>query len=377
MRRNRVFAAMLAVLMVVSLTACGRESVGTPGGELENGVAAIEDAMTTKPNESSSASTTPIDDLRDGSSTDTVATPDDFPDAYNFGSGKISDYSRTAMLQKMPEPAGNNTVLNTAADPANIQVLYLWEEGNVPARTKFTQDMTGYFDDWNFRPYVTAIPVREGVKPKGAVVLMAGGAYQFRGNYTDSLPTAAALRELGFQTFIVDYRLSPYTQEEGALDVARAVRFVRKNAEVYGIDPDDIAVMGFSAGGIQAGEFLMHYDEDVTGTALDSTYVPDELDAVLAYASAAGMIYSFYGRLSVGNMDASWLAEGDLPPTFYVYGTEDPFYRQFQQQYDVISGMGISTGRIVLNGWPHGFGSDGGWVKDYAAWLETVFSEME
>lgn len=136
--------------------------------------------MTTKPNESSSASTTPIDDLRNGSSTDTVATPGDFPDAYNFGSGKISDYSRTAMLQKMPEPAGNNTVLNTAADPANIQVLYLWEEGNAPARTKFTQDMTGYFDDWNFRPYVTAIPVREGVEPKGAVVLMAGGAYQFR-----------------------------------------------------------------------------------------------------------------------------------------------------------------------------------------------------
>ena len=276
--------------MVVSLTACGRESVGTPGGELENGVAAIEDAMTTKPNESSSASTTPIDDLRDGSTKDTVATPGDFPDAYNFGSGKISDYSRTAMLQKMPEPAGNNTVLNTAADPANIQVLYLWEEGNVPARTKFTQDMTGYFDDWNFRPYVTAIPVREGVKPKGAVVLMAGGAYQFRGNYTDSLPTAAALRELGFQTFIVDYRLSPYTQEEGALDVARAVRFVRKNAEIYGIDPDDIAVMGFSAGGIQAGEFLMHYDEDVTGTALDSTYVPDELAAPIKQGDVVGTV---------------------------------------------------------------------------------------
>ena len=32
------------------------------------------------------------------------------------------------------------------------------------------------------------------------------------------------------------------------------------------------------------------------------------------------------------------------------------------------------TGRIVLNGWPHGFGSDGGWVKNYAAWLETIFA---
>ncbi len=108
-----------------------------------------------------------------------------------------------------------------------------------------------------------------------------------------------------------------YSQEEGALDVARAVRFVRKNADVYGIDPDDIAVMGFSAGGIQAGEFLMHYDEEVNGTALDDRYEPDELDEVLAHASAAGMIYSFYGRLSVGNMDPDWLAQGNLPPTFY------------------------------------------------------------
>lgn len=33
--------------------------------------------------------------------------------------------------------------------------------------------------------------------------------------------------------------------------------------------------MGFSAGGIQAGEFLMHYDEDVNGTALDESYVPE------------------------------------------------------------------------------------------------------
>lgn len=196
----------------------------------------------------------------------------------------------------MPAPEGNETVLNTKPNPKKIQALYLWKEGKAPAKTKFTKDMTGYFDEWDFRPYVTAIPVKSGVKPKGAVVLMAGGAYQFRGNYTDSLPTAAALREYGFHTFIVDYRLEPYSQEEGALDVARAVRFIRKNADVYGIDRDDIAVMGFSAGGIQAGEFLMHYDEKVTGTELDKSYVPDELDKIPAHASADGMIYSFYDQ---------------------------------------------------------------------------------
>lgn len=53
------------------------------------------------------------------------------------------------MLQKMPEPVDNATVLNTSADPNHIQALYLWEEGNVPAKTQFTAAMTGYFDNWD------------------------------------------------------------------------------------------------------------------------------------------------------------------------------------------------------------------------------------
>lgn len=372
---RRIQLLIISFFIVCILASCGVAGSPTTGNDgLKDGLSAIEDAMGAGTGKATGKATGKnMDDLREGTSEDTVATPEDFPEVYDYGSGKISDYDRSAMLKKMPKPKGNETVLNTAADPENIQVLYLWEKDNVPAETTFTEDMTGYFDNWDFRPYVTAIPVKDGVTPKGAVVLMAGGAYQFRGNYTDALPTAAALREYGYQTFIVDYRLEPYSQEEGALDVARAVRFVRKNADIYGIDPDDIAVMGFSAGGIQAGEFLMHYDEMVNGTALDKNYVPDELDQIPAHASADGMIYSFYGRLSVGNMDEDWLREGDLPPTFYVYGTEDPFYNQFQQQYQVLQDMGIQTERIVLDGWPHGFGSDGGWVKDYADWLEKIF----
>ena len=204
------------------------------------------------------------------------------------------------------------------------------------------------------------------------------------------------LAEAGYHVDAVDYTEGMLEKaKENAGDLCRNIRFLRMDAQkldfedntfdvvisrnlTWNLEHPDVAYREcFSAGGIQAGEFLMHYDEDVNGTALDESYVPDALDAVPAHASAAGMIYSFYGRLSVGNMDPDWLAEGDLPPTFYVYGTEDPFYRQFQQQYDVIRNMGISAGRIVLNSWPHGFGSDGGWVNDYAAWLESVFANKE
>ena len=313
--------------------------------------------------------------LREGTSGETLAAPADFPPAYDYGSGLMGDWSQDLQVRRMPLPErAEDTVAHAEVRPDEFQALYLWEEGNVPAVTAFTPGMTGYFDPYDFRPYVTSIPLPEGVSARGAVVLLAGGAYRIRGNYTDTLPTAAQLREYGLRPFIVDYRLQPYSQQEGALDVARAVRFIRQNAETYGIDPDDIAVMGYSAGGIQAGQFLMGYDEDVSGTILDPSYQPDELDALRAYAAADGMIYSFYGRLSHGTLDQAALAEADLPPTFFVYGTEDPFYDQFEAQYRLLSEMGIAAGRIVLDGWPHGFGGDGGWVRDYAAWLTDLFS---
>ena len=136
------------------------------------------------------------------------------------------------------------------------------------------------------------------------------------------MPTAAHLRELGFQCFIVDDRLNLYTLK-GALDVARAVRLIRHNARAYHIQKDQIAVMGYSAGGILAREFLLHYDGKMTGQSLDDSYQPDALDHIDAKASAAGMIYSFHGRLSVASLDRSDLKKGNLPPTFYVYGTEN------------------------------------------------------
>ena len=59
---------------------------------------------------------------------------------------------------------------------------------------------------------------------------------------------------------MVHYRVCPYTMQEGALDLARAVRYVRSHADDYQIDEEDIAIIGFSAGGILCGEEVLHYD---------------------------------------------------------------------------------------------------------------------
>ena len=243
-----------------------------------------------------------------------------------------------------PEGGTGNTVATAQVTPHAQQVLYLWEEGNAPAVTEYTVNNGSYSDDPDFRPYLTTFPVPEGTAVKGAVLICPGGAFQFRSD-----------------------------QPEGV--AARAVRFVRAHAEDYGIDPADIAVMGFSAGGILSGEMLLHFDGTVNGTALDPDYVPDALDQVSADGAACGMIYAFYGRLSVGTTDVDLLRSGSLPPTFYCYGTRDPFYRQFLANADAAEAAGVSVERLQLDGMPHGFGAQGDWIPTYDQWLTTVFSQ--
>ncbi|MFQ7217565.1 flavodoxin [Enterocloster sp.] len=224
------------------------------------------------------------------------------------------------------------TVASTAVPtPTQQQRIYLWDEGNMPAITEYTENTGFYADDPDFRPYMTFYPVPEGTEIKGAVLVNSGGAFAYRSNENEGGPTAEDLSRLGYQSFLVDYRVSPYTQEEGALDLARAVRFVRAHAIEYGIDEKDIAVMGFSAGGILSGEELLNYDGMVNGRTLDKRYVPDALDDVSADAAAAGMIYSFYGRLSAATDDVEKLAVSDLPPTFFAMAQEIPLFQSLKK----------------------------------------------
>ena len=164
--------------------------------------------------------------------------------------------------------------------------------------------------------------------------------------------------------------------QEGALDLARAVRYVRLHAKDYGIEEKDIVVMGFSAGGILCGEFLLHFDGTTNGTAIDPKYVPDQLDAISADASAVGMIYSFYGRLSVASTDVEKFKASGLPPSYFLYGTRDPFVSQSEACVNALQQAGVPVESHALQGMPHGFGAgDGKWILDFDKWLIDIFDK--
>lgn len=95
---------------------------------------------------------------------------------------------------------------------------------------------------------------------------------------------------------------------------------------------------------------------------IDSNYKPDEVSAEV---KAVGMIYSFYGRLSVASLGID-LFRCSIPSTFYAYGTEDLFYDQ----------MNDSVKAHVLNERSHGFRvgqNDDEWINPFDKWLPNIF----
>ncbi len=247
----------------------------------------------------------------------------------------------------------------------------LWKKGNIPTVTYDVNNSDGP----DFIPNMEVFTVPEGVEPKGALIICPGGAFVFRSMRNEGYDIADMFVPMGYQCFVVNYRIQPYTMRESATDLQRAIRYVRAHADQYRLRPENIALVGFSAGGILNGEVLLNWRDLTNGKALDASYMPDELDNVPVSACAAGMIYSFYGRLSVSMNDVATLRDADLPPAFYCWGTRDGFASQFRQNSDAVRQAGCEVETLVLEGYPHGYGSAGSpavWGNRFDAFLSKI-----
>ena len=123
-------------------------------------------------------------------------------------------------------------------------------------------------------PTITHYPPAKR-KSNAAFVIFPGGAYVGRAPY-EGEGYAEFLNDFGINAFVVAYRVMPAAFPAPLLDARRAVRFVRANAERFGIDPHKIAVIGSSAGGHLAA-LVSTFCEAIEGEGIDEI---DEIDAL-------------------------------------------------------------------------------------------------
>jgi len=107
---------------------------------------------------------------------------------------------------------------------------------------KFTLDLT---DDGKAQ-MVCFLPVSPSGK---AVVGVPGGGYSMLSNTHEGTMASGWMNERGIAYFVVNYRLPEGDRTIPMGDVQKGIRIVRDSAAVWGINPNDVGIMGFSAGG--------------------------------------------------------------------------------------------------------------------------------
>lgn len=118
-------------------------------------------------------------------------------------------------------------------------------------------------------PTLTPYPI-EGARgpsaPSAAVVVCPGGGYGGLAAH-EGKDYALWLNQQGIAAFVLRYRLGSagYRHPCMLADAARAVRWVRAQAEALRIDPERVGIMGSSAGGHLAATLLTHFDAGAAG----------------------------------------------------------------------------------------------------------------
>ncbi len=168
-----------------------------------------------------------------------------------------------------------------------MQPIHLWENDGfkVPHKEGFVPQMLLY-------------PPHAG-KPRGVLIVCAGGAFKFK-SANEARPVAEFFYKQGLNAVVLDYCTDAEqvmdretVQLAAAEDALRAIRLLRYHAQEWNIDPEKIAIGGFSAGGMTSSKAATMFD-------YGDPNAEDPVDRVSSRPDAALLIYSSFVTFAVG-----------------------------------------------------------------------------
>ena len=123
-----------------------------------------------------------------------------------------------------------------------LSLLMLVASSEAQTARKFTLNLT---DDGKAQ-MVCFLPQTPSGK---AVVGVPGGGYSVLSNTHEGTMASDWMNKQGLAYFVVNYRLPNGDRTIPMGDVQKGIRIVRDSASIWGINPHDVGIMGFSAGG--------------------------------------------------------------------------------------------------------------------------------
>jgi len=202
-----------------------------------------------------------------------------------------------------------------------------------------------------------------------AVIIAPGGGHSKLCLGHEGYALAEWFCDHGIAAFVLKYRLArekggSYTIQEHAMaDARRAIRTVRTRAAEWGIDPQKIGIMGFSAGGELAAFAAMKNDPGQTDAA-------DAIERANSRPDFQALIYPGTSHL--------FSAEKGMPPVFIAcgYGDRPDISEGMASLYLKYKAAGVKAELHIYSNAGHGFGykpgtttAAGRWPERFREWL--------
>lgn len=267
--------------------------------------------------------------------------------------------------------AGGIALMVVVAGPASAQVVNLWP-GVAPGSEGWTQEEKTYENT----PVGTVIqnvttPTLTAYLPDPAnatgtgVIIAPGGYFVALAMSQEGTDVARWLQQHGIAAFVLKYRILEKRQEGvpgpmnmdsvgryGMADGIQAVRVVRQHAAEWGVSPDRVGMLGFSAGGMVASGTLLHAD-----SAARPNFV------ALIYGGPFGVMPDIPPA---------------LPPVFMAWAQDDDVaLAPVVRFYDALRAAGHGPEVHIFSAGGHGFGmrrqgtSSDRWIDAFFNWMEA------
>ena len=220
--------------------------------------------------------------------------------------------------------------------------------------------------------------------PSGkAIVGVPGGGYSMLSNTHEGTQASGWMNQQGIAYFVVNYRLPEGDRTKPISDVEQGIRIVRDSAQLWGVNPHDVGIMGFSAGGHLSSVISTHAAFDVRPDFTILFYPVISMDERVSH------IWSCRNFLGEDQKNPDIVRDFSTmnavrrhltPPALIVSASDDrlvPFVTNGLEYYKAMRNAGNECAMYIYPTGDHGFGF-GPWFKyhdqmlnDLGNWLKA------
>lgn len=241
-------------------------------------------------------------------------------------------------------------------------------------------------------------PVENVKNTKTAVIICPGGSYHHLGLYNEGYCSAKWFSQNGITAFTLKYRTNESLYKHPAMleDIQRAIQIIRENADEYGIDPEKIGAIGYSAGGHLVTMASVFGDElnelEKLGITSEVSLRPNFCMPIYPVVSMQDDIghkwsrKSLLGRKPTQEQKDNFSMELNIPedmiPTYIVVAKDDPVVipENSFRLYDALTEKNIPHCKMQVYEWgKHGFGMadtqfmrEFHWNEELKLWLAEI-----